>query len=231
MYQYSVRPREPAYPAHSSYQRDEEVMQALVTAGAMVALADGSVTPVERDELVNFIDRQGFVPAISPERIAAVFDIRLRELDDRNGPHIIVEKFHPIAGLSLGSVVMRVAQRVADADGMFHPRERQTMDLIRLILARASLSERRAAHRLRRPIAATPGMLQLEAIARSPSNVTVQAKELLPAGVVHEFVRSSAPIAAAGLGLLASVAWSGLLGYWAFRTMRWTVSKSLDLLL
>ena len=35
--------------------RDEEVMQALVTAGALVALSDGRLEAVERDELVNFI--------------------------------------------------------------------------------------------------------------------------------------------------------------------------------
>jgi tellurite resistance protein len=40
--------------------RDEEVMQVLVTAGAFVALADGRVETVERDELVNFIDNNIF---------------------------------------------------------------------------------------------------------------------------------------------------------------------------
>jgi tellurite resistance protein len=39
--------------------RDEEVMQALVTAGALVALSDGRVEAAERDELVNFADAIG----------------------------------------------------------------------------------------------------------------------------------------------------------------------------
>jgi len=42
--------------------RDEDVMQGLVTAGALVALADGRVEEVERDELLNFIDRQQLAP-------------------------------------------------------------------------------------------------------------------------------------------------------------------------
>ena len=42
----------PDYPDH----RDKEVMHALVTAGALVALADGRVDDAERDELVDFID-------------------------------------------------------------------------------------------------------------------------------------------------------------------------------
>ena len=46
--------------ANSFDQRDKEVMQALVTAGALArALSDGRPKAVERDELLNFIDRQG----------------------------------------------------------------------------------------------------------------------------------------------------------------------------
>ena len=45
--------------ADSFDQRDKEVMQALVTAGALVTLSDGRPKAVERDELLNFIDRQG----------------------------------------------------------------------------------------------------------------------------------------------------------------------------
>jgi tellurite resistance protein len=138
VHEYRLRQKEPASPVDLSYQRDEEVMQALVTAGAMVALADGFVARVEREELVDFIDRQGFVPSISPQRIAAVFDARVRALDDRNGPNVIVENFRPLAGLSLGSIVMRVALRVAAADGRLDHRELQTMHLIRLILISSS---------------------------------------------------------------------------------------------
>lgn len=56
---------------------DEELMQALVTAGALVALADGQMEPVERHELVNFIHRQSFMPTISQDRIAEAFDNRV----------------------------------------------------------------------------------------------------------------------------------------------------------
>lgn len=147
-------------------------MQALVTAGAMVAVADGFVARVERDELVNFIDRQGFVPSISPQRLAAVFDARVAELDDRNGPNVIVEKFRPLAGLSLGSVVMRVAQRVASADGKLHQRKLQTMNLIRMILAEASRSRQRVGCGRPQPIAGAPETPELEKIAASSPDPT-----------------------------------------------------------
>jgi hypothetical protein len=55
--------------AHQLDHRDKEVMRALATAGALVALADGRVETFERDELVNFVDRQGFVPTISRRRL------------------------------------------------------------------------------------------------------------------------------------------------------------------
>jgi len=113
---------------------DEELMQALVTAGAMVALADGQLEAVERDELVNFIHRQGFVPTISPNRIAEAFDSRVQQIEDRDGVNLTVEALRPLAGLSLASVVVRTAERVAAADRKIHPGELQALKLIRLVM-------------------------------------------------------------------------------------------------
>src|ERR1700746_2832836 len=89
--------------------RDEEVMQALVTAGALVALADGQVKAIERDELVNFIDRQGFVPSISRQKIGEAFDNRVQHLEGRDSADAIAEMMRPLAGLSLASVIIRTA--------------------------------------------------------------------------------------------------------------------------
>jgi tellurite resistance protein len=115
-------------------QRDEEVMQALVTAGAFVAFADGRVEAIERDELVNYIHRQGLVPTISQRDIAEAFDNRVRQLEDRDSASVIVETFRPLAGLSLSSVVVSTAERVAAADRHMHPNELQAIKLIRLIM-------------------------------------------------------------------------------------------------
>jgi tellurite resistance protein TerB len=114
--------------------RDEEVKEALVTAGGLVALADGRVEAVERDELVNFIDRQQLVPTISQHDIAEAFDNRVRQLEDRDSVQVIVDALRPLAGLSLASVVIRAAERVAAADGKIHPGELQAIKLIRLIM-------------------------------------------------------------------------------------------------
>ena len=118
------------YPDHS----DEEVMQALVTAGALIALADGEIAAVERDALVNYLDRQGFVPTMSSHDIAEAFDNCVEQLKDRDGPEVIMNTFRPLAGLSLASVVVRTAERVAAADWQIHPAELAALKLIRLFL-------------------------------------------------------------------------------------------------
>jgi tellurite resistance protein len=113
---------------------DDEVLQALVTAGALVALSDGQVKTVERDELVNFIDQQGFVPTVSRQEIADAFDNRLRQLEDRQCNSVLAETLRPLAGLSLASVVVRVADRVAAADGKIHAGELRALRLIRMVM-------------------------------------------------------------------------------------------------
>jgi tellurite resistance protein len=115
-------------------QRDEQVMQALVTAGAFVALADGGVDVVERVELLSFIDGQLLIPTIARREIIEAFDNRVRELKDQGSAKVIVEAFRPLAGRSPPSCVVRAAERVAAADGYLHPNELEAIGLLRLII-------------------------------------------------------------------------------------------------
>ncbi len=117
-----------------SAQGDREVMQALVTAGALVALADGQVDAIERDALVDFIDRQRLTPTISQHEIALAFDNRVRQLETRDSVDMIVQAFQPLAGRSLASIVVRTAERVAAADRQIHRGELNALKLIRLLL-------------------------------------------------------------------------------------------------
>jgi tellurite resistance protein TerB len=115
--------------------RDETVLRALVTAGAFVALADGRVDAVERDELVNFIDQQGFAPSIARQEIGDAFDNSVRHLEDRDSANAIAEALRPLAGSSFASQVIRTAIQVAAADRCIHQGEVRALKLIRLILA------------------------------------------------------------------------------------------------
>jgi tellurite resistance protein len=113
---------------------DEHVMQALVTAGAFVALADGRVDAIERDAVVHHIAGQRFVPKISQQRIAGVFDHRAQLLEEPNFVGVIVRSFRPLSGLSLALYVIRIAERVAAAAPKIHPGELRALKLIRLII-------------------------------------------------------------------------------------------------
>jgi len=112
---------------------DEQIVRALVTVGAFVALADGHVDGIERDEAVNYIDRQGLAPTISRQRIAEFFDARARHLEGSDFADLIAEALRPIAALSLTFDVVRIAELVAAADRHIDPNEEQMVRLIRLI--------------------------------------------------------------------------------------------------
>jgi tellurite resistance protein len=121
-------------PASSHDRHDEEVMRALVTAGAFVALADGRVDPAERDELLNFINQQRLVPSISQDEIGRFFDGRVQQIKNQCDEIDIAEPLRPLTGLSSASAVVGAAERVAAADLQIHPREVEALNLIRRIM-------------------------------------------------------------------------------------------------
>src|SRR6478672_10335795 len=94
-------------------QRDEQVMQALVTAGAFVALADGRVKDVERDELLSYVEAHDLVTTIARQEIVDAFDSRVQEIEDRGSANVIVDAFRPVVGRSPPLFLVRVAERVA----------------------------------------------------------------------------------------------------------------------
>src|SRR6516164_3812561 len=120
---------------------DELIVKALVTVSAFVALADGRLDAIERDDAVNYIERQRLAPTISRERVAEFFDARARHLEGRDFADLIAEALRPVAALSLTFDVIRVAELVAAADRHLDPNEEQMVRLIRLI-ARTSLEPR-----------------------------------------------------------------------------------------
>jgi tellurite resistance protein len=116
-------------------QRDEEVMQALLAAGLFVACADGRVTRIERNVLLDFIDRQGFAPNSSRRDVSEASESLMRQLRAGDLLQTMVELLRPVAGLSLSSIVVRTAERVAAADRKLHPSETEAIRVIRQILS------------------------------------------------------------------------------------------------
>jgi tellurite resistance protein len=124
------------------YDCDEQIVKALVTVGAFVALADGRIDRIERDEAVDYIDRRGLAPTISRQRIAEFFDARARHLEDRDFADLIADALRPVAALSLTFEVVRIAELVAAADRHVDPNEEQTVRLIRLIAMAAPMPKK-----------------------------------------------------------------------------------------
>jgi hypothetical protein len=98
-----------------------------------VALADGHIDRIEREEAVNYIDRRGLAPTISRQRIEEFFDARARHLEGRDFADLIADALRPVAALSLTFEVVRIAELVAAADPHVDPNEEQMVRLIRLI--------------------------------------------------------------------------------------------------
>jgi tellurite resistance protein len=108
-------------------------VKALVTVGAFVALADGKVEAIERDEAMHYIDRRQLAPTISQERIAEFFDERVQRLQDRDFADLITQALRPVAALGLATDVVRIAETVAAADRQVDPNEAQVIRIIRLL--------------------------------------------------------------------------------------------------
>jgi len=113
---------------------DCDTVNALVTAGAFVALADGRVHTVERDEVVHYIHQRRFAP--TRQHITYLFDERARQLQEADFANVVLEALRPVPSMSLTSDVTRIAERVAAADGHVHPDEAHVIRLIRLLTTR-----------------------------------------------------------------------------------------------
>jgi tellurite resistance protein len=111
--------------------RDEELLDAVVTAAALVARADGWVQPVERAQLLDFLDRNQFLSIFTRAEILDAFERRIRELREPSGPALAVERLRRHAEHAPARLVIDVGEEVAAADCRLDPREQRILQLIR----------------------------------------------------------------------------------------------------
>ena len=90
------------------------MLDAVVTAAALVARADCRVDPAER---------------------------RLRELREPGGLVAAVDRLGEVSGRSLARLVVDAGWEVAAADSRLDPREKRVLDLIGIALSRHGLDE------------------------------------------------------------------------------------------
>lgn len=111
-----------------------EVMHALATVGALVALADGLLAEVERDSLINFSTTQGFISNASESAVRRVFDDHVEQLKGPACARVVRQSLRPLVGHPLAWVVVQTAEKVAAADGIVHPGELRALDVLRRVM-------------------------------------------------------------------------------------------------
>ncbi len=112
---------------------NEQAAVALVIAGALVAVADRRVSPVERDEVIRFIRDRGLAPHVGDERLFAMFDELAERLEEPDFANVVIDTLRPVSNMSLSSHLMELSERVAAADEDVHPHEVQAIKLLRLL--------------------------------------------------------------------------------------------------
>ncbi len=112
---------------------NEQAAVALVIAGALVAVADRRVSPVERDEVVRFIRDRKLAPHISDDRLFSMFDELAERLEEPDFANVVIDTLRPVSDLPLSSHLIELSERVAAADEDVHPHEVQAIKLLRLL--------------------------------------------------------------------------------------------------
>lgn len=112
---------------------NEQAAVALVIVGALVAVADRRVSPVERDEVIRFIRDRKLAPHIPDERLYAMFDELAERLEEPDFANVVIDTLRPVSNLPLSTHLMELSERVAAADEDVHPHEVQAIKLLRLL--------------------------------------------------------------------------------------------------
>jgi tellurite resistance protein len=113
--------------------RNDELLDAVVTAAALVARADGRIEPVERGLLVDFMDRNGFLSVFTRAEILDAFERRLRQFDERGGAEAAIGSLGRFAGRSPARFVVGAGEHIAAASGRFDASELRVLRLIRRV--------------------------------------------------------------------------------------------------
>ncbi|MDA9430675.1 tellurite resistance TerB family protein [Bradyrhizobium sp. CCBAU 51627] len=112
---------------------NEQAAAALVISGALVAVADRRVSPVERDEVIRFIRERELAPHIGDDRLFEMFDELAERLEEPDFANVVIDTLRPVSDLPLSSHLIELSERVAAADEDVHPHEVQAIKLLRLL--------------------------------------------------------------------------------------------------
>jgi tellurite resistance protein len=111
----------------------------IIHAGALVALADGTVDPVERQALISFLRRSGLLARYGRQTTLTSLD---HATAGSSASHLAAlcdaaDTLRSLAGSAASALVARAARHVMLADGVAWPQE---LAMVRIIEDRLGLS-------------------------------------------------------------------------------------------
>ncbi len=130
--------------------RKDALLDAAVTAAALVARADGNVESAERRELLDVLRRNGLLSVFTRFDVLDAFESRLRQLEEERGMEAAVNSLRRFAGRSPAWLLVEIGERVAAADGQVDGHELQMLRLIRIALSGPIVRRREPSQRLGR---------------------------------------------------------------------------------
>jgi tellurite resistance protein len=113
---------------------DDGLLDAVLTTAALVAQADGRIEPVERGQLLDFLDRNGILSIFTRAEMLDAFERRVRELRRPGGATAAVQRLRRQAGRLPVRLAIDAGEEVAAADCRLDGREERMLHLIRIIL-------------------------------------------------------------------------------------------------
>ena len=132
-------------PAELLVSREGEILDAVVTAAALVSRTGGWVEPAEGDKLLNFLEREEFLTVFSRAEMLDLFERSVREMRLPGGSMMASDRLRQCARHSLAPLIPDIGEQIAAADCRLDPREERIPQRLPVTLcARRSPSERRA---------------------------------------------------------------------------------------
>jgi tellurite resistance protein len=124
-------------------ERRDELLDAVVSAAALVARAQDASDAGERAFIVDVLARNGALARISRTDIDGAFEHRLRDVQEPSGVEMALERLRRTVGRAPAGLIIDAAEHVAAADGHFHEREMHALRSIRKALRAPSRSSPR----------------------------------------------------------------------------------------
>jgi tellurite resistance protein len=114
--------------------REHELLDAVITAAALMARGDGPLQPVERRHFVDVLADEGFLFVFTREELLEAFERKRGDLRTAKGLTAGLERLKHFAGRPLADFVTAVAEEIAAADHRLRHREERMVKVVRTAL-------------------------------------------------------------------------------------------------